>query len=383
MGHVGEVSALGCGAGGHRLSTYACGRTRSGARIAAKCRVRMRASTIIATLAAAAAIAACGDDSEPAPTTSVTLPSETATTTSADPEPDPARRRPSRPSPTPRPRPPRPIPGSTPANAPRRARCASTWPRSMRATRRPPARCWRPARSTRSPLPEPRGDCPASLAASIGYRDPRGLPYGKGPRSRAPGDRDHRRRRRGEGGSDRGHHVRRPRRALGRGRRRLPGSCRRPVARGPAEHDPLPCSWDRRRPTLGDLAPELSRPTLAGTAEGFPGVIPDCTAAAETERWPPSPRRKDRCERARDPDRRPADRQRPRPAPRLRRGRGRGEGPRRDHRRPSRRRPDRDHGPLGLGQVDPDALPRRPRPPDLGQGDRRRRRPRRASTTAS
>ena len=47
----------------------------------------MRASTIIATLAAAAAIAACGDDSEPAPTTTVTLPSEAATTTPADPEP--------------------------------------------------------------------------------------------------------------------------------------------------------------------------------------------------------------------------------------------------------------------------------------------------------
>jgi ketosteroid isomerase-like protein len=32
-------------------------------------------------------------------------------------------------------------------------------------------------------LPQPRGDCAASLAASIGYRDPRGLPVWEGARA--------------------------------------------------------------------------------------------------------------------------------------------------------------------------------------------------------
>ena len=46
-------------------------------------------------------------------------------------------------------------------------------------------------------LPEPRGDCAASLEASIGYRDPRGLPVWEGAEVRArPRDRDRRRRRR-------------------------------------------------------------------------------------------------------------------------------------------------------------------------------------------
>ena len=40
-------------------------------------------------------------------------------------------------------------------------------------------------------LPEPRGDCAASLAASIGYRDPRGLPVWEGASVAAvPDDRD-------------------------------------------------------------------------------------------------------------------------------------------------------------------------------------------------
>ena len=69
--------------------------------------------------------------------------------------------------------------------------------------------------------------------------------------------------------------------------------------------------------------------------------------------------------------------------PPLRRGRGRG---RRAGRRQHRLRPQplhRDHGPLGLGQVDPDAHPRRARPPDLGHGRRSTARRSPASTTAA
>ena len=47
-----------------------------------------------------------------------------------------------------------------------------------------------------------------------------------------------------------------------------------------------------------------------------------------------------------------------------------GAGARRRQRRLPRGPADRDHGPVGLGQVDPDALPRRPRPPDLGHRGR-------------
>ena len=43
----------------------------------------------------------------------------------------------------------------------------------------------------------------------------------------------------------------------------------------------------------------------------------------------------------------------------------------------------RDHGPVGLGQVDAAALPRRPRPPHVGPGVPRRRRPQRAQREAA
>ena len=67
----------------------------------------------------------------------------------------------------------------------------------------------------------------------------------------------------------------------------------------------------------------------------------------------------------------------------LRRGRGR----RRRARDVSRRLPARalrgDHGPVGVGQVDAHAHPRRPRPADVGHGADRRRRAHGRSTTAS
>ena len=49
----------------------------------------------------------------------------------------------------------------------------------------------------------------------------------------------------------------------------------------------------------------------------------------------------------------------------------------------SARPPDRRHGPVGLGQVDADAHPRRPRQADLRRGHRRRRRHQRPWTTPS
>ena len=140
----------------------------------------MRASTIIATLAAAAAIAACGDDSEPAPTTTVTLPSEAATTTPADPEPGAGAPPPQQAEPD--------APAETAEADPRinaRERAAARTVREYVAAldaRDAEAACalLAPGAIDSLPLPEPRGDCPASLAASIGYRDPRGLPVWEG-----------------------------------------------------------------------------------------------------------------------------------------------------------------------------------------------------------
>ena len=140
----------------------------------------MRASTIIATLAAAAAIAACGDDSEPAPTTTVTLPSEAATTMPADPEPGAGAPPPQQAEPD--------APAETAEADPRinaRERAAARTVREYVAAldaRDAEAACalLAPGAIDSLPLPEPRGDCPASLAASIGYRDPRGLPVWEG-----------------------------------------------------------------------------------------------------------------------------------------------------------------------------------------------------------
>ena len=56
--------------------------------------------------------------------------------------------------------------------------------------------------------------------------------------------------------------------------------------------------------------------------------------------------------------------------PPLRRGRRRGRRPGRGQHRLRARPLHRDHGPLGLGQVDPDAHPRRARQADLGHGRR-------------
>ena len=58
----------------------------------------------------------------------------------------------------------------------------------------------------------------------------------------------------------------------------------------------------------------------------------------------------------------------------LRHRRRRRRRARQRQRRPRRRRVHRDHGPLGLRQVDPAARPRRPRPADVGRGVPRRHR---------
>ena len=68
------------------------------------------------------------------------------------------------------------------------------------------------------------------------------------------------------------------------------------------------------------------------------------------------------------------DRHRHRRPPPLRRGRRRRRRARRGERRVRARPLQRDHGALGLRQVDADAHPRRARPPDLGLGSARRRR---------
>ena len=68
------------------------------------------------------------------------------------------------------------------------------------------------------------------------------------------------------------------------------------------------------------------------------------------------------------------DRHRHRRAPPLRRGRRRRRRARRGERRVRARPLQRDHGALGLRQVDADAHPRRARPPDLRLGSARRRR---------
>ena len=60
--------------------------------------------------------------------------------------------------------------------------------------------------------------------------------------------------------------------------------------------------------------------------------------------------------------------------PRVRPGRRRRARPARRRRRPGARSADRDHGPVGLRQVDAHAHPRRPRRADVGHGHRRRRR---------
>ena len=73
-------------------------------------------------------------------------------------------------------------------------------------------------------------------------------------------------------------------------------------------------------------------------------------------------------------ERQRTSRRRHRHPPPLRRGGHRRRCPRRGQHRLRARPLHRDHGPLGLGQVDPDAHPRRPRQADLRHGRARRRR---------
>ena len=135
------------------------------------------------------------------------------------------------------------------------------------------ARCSRPARSTSCDCPCPRRlraprSRPRSATATRA-----GCPYGRAPRS--PDIRSvELRGLAGAGGGDHGHHVRRPRRALGRGRRRLPGPRRRGAGSWLSRARPFtvrsgsPTSPRRCSPRRAD------RPTLIDP-EGSFGEIPN------------------------------------------------------------------------------------------------------------
>lgn len=136
----------------------------------------MRPKPIILVAALAVTASGCGDEPERAPTTTVALPAETtaaATTTSEPP---------------------------APAQPPGREEAASVDPRGNARERQAEAtvREYVAALDARDgagacallapgalegfELPEPRGGCAPSLEASIGYRDPRGLPVWAGAR---------------------------------------------------------------------------------------------------------------------------------------------------------------------------------------------------------
>jgi hypothetical protein len=138
----------------------------------------MSAKTIPIAALTALALAApgCGDDPQTAPTVTVALPDTTttatdATTTAPPPEADEP-----------------PGPAETPTEDPRvnelerdAARTAEQYVEALDA-RDGAAVCDLFALGTLDEveLPEQRGDCAASLDASIGYRDPRGLPVWEG-----------------------------------------------------------------------------------------------------------------------------------------------------------------------------------------------------------
>ena len=101
-------------------------------------------------------------------------------------------------------------------------------------------------------LPVDEGSCARSLSASIGYRDPRGIPVFESasiagrPKVELDGGR-------GAGPGDRRDAVRGPRRALGRGRPRLPRALRRQLADRSS----------RARPCTARSAPPTSRPACS------------------------------------------------------------------------------------------------------------------------
>ena len=137
----------------------------------------MKAKTISLAALAALAVAGCGDDeSQTAPTVTVALPSTTSSTaTSTTTDAPPVKDAP-------------PGPAETPAGDPRvnqlereADRTVSNYVQGLDA-RDGAAVCdlLAPGAIEQVKLPEERGDCAASLAASIGYRDPRGLPVWEG-----------------------------------------------------------------------------------------------------------------------------------------------------------------------------------------------------------
>jgi hypothetical protein len=140
----------------------------------------MRLKPTVRAAALLAVAAGCGSDPEPAATTSVALPPAETTTVTAPPD--------------------EPAPPPEPAEPPGPAETATEDPRINALERRAAGtvRAYVGALDARDgaavcelladgvldgfALPEPRGSCAASLSASIGYRDPRGLPVWEGAR---------------------------------------------------------------------------------------------------------------------------------------------------------------------------------------------------------
>jgi len=139
---------------------------------------------MLVLVGAALTATSCDDESDPVPTTTVTLPAEVTTTmttpagppTSTDGD-KPEDERPPRPDePT--------VPAETPPGDPRQTALERTAERTVVRfvaaldARDGEAACALLAEGTieQVELPEPSADCAAALGASIGYRDPRGLP---------------------------------------------------------------------------------------------------------------------------------------------------------------------------------------------------------------
>ena len=172
----------------------------------------------------------------------------------------------------------------------------------------------------------------------------------------------------------------------------------RPLRDAPDRHArSSPARWRCRRPRRparsGPGPPSPARP--AAPSPGSPAASPGAASRSPStaalappsdlrghhrgySRWrAPAPR----CQTRRMPETSTAAAhrphtggQRPRPDQGVRRRRGAGARARRGRRRPAPRRVHRHHGPLGLGQVDPDALPGGPRHPHQRRGRRRRHR---------
>ena len=123
------------------------------------------------------ALAGCGGDDEPAgesPTTSTTTAATTTSTTTTEPDQPPPKGEPTKPAEAP--------PGDPRTTELEQAaeQAARDYIDALNA-RDGAAVCelFAPGVLDAVDLPEPRGDCAASVSASIGYRDPRGLPVWK------------------------------------------------------------------------------------------------------------------------------------------------------------------------------------------------------------